>query len=626
MPSAIAPAIRSSSPARAFGRFALQRLIGKSEATMTWLAIDTRTSLETMLSMPRVPPSGPAGIGNWLLMARRAARLDHPSIAAVAESGVHEHWPFVAVDRRAGVTLDEWLAQHPQPGIDETAGWIASVLRGLAFGHDAGIAHLDVQGHNVLVNERGQASVMALAVAPQGSHDLAPAPAPRAGAGRAAPAEPTALRAHRAAAERDVLACGVLLHRLLTGAPVFESADIGKVIERIAPRGREVIRLPWTTPLPIPEALRAIANRSTSGQVRLRYRNARTLLGALTGWREAAAEDDGGPVALLLDRLRTVGHLPALPGLATRVQRITAIESKRTDEIARHLLPDMALSFELLKTLSSARVQGTQIAGNGPVLTLRRVVSLIGVNGVRGAANGLRAWPGPLDEEGALALRVTIDRVRLAGHLAQALRPAGYDGEAVYLIAVLQSLGRLLVRYHFADEAEQIHQLMQPVPASRSDGETMFAEQPGLEREAAAFAVLGVDVEALGSAAARQWGLGDEVLHMIRRLPLEAAVRKPDSDDELLRIVASAANETVDALELPAPKVSAALNHIVARYARTLRLTTRLLHDAVQDAKEALHSDGARALFRPAGEGDRPDEAGEESPRDAAPAPELERE
>ena len=197
----------------------------------------------------------------------------------------------------------------------------------------------------------------------------------------------------------------------------------------MAPRGREFVRLPWTTPHPIAEPLRAIANRSTSGQVRLRYRNARTFLGALTGWLEATAEDEGGPVALLLDRLRTVGHLPALPGLATRVQRITSIESKRTDEIARHLLPDMALSFELLRTYNSARVQGTQIPGNGPVLTLRRVVALIGVDGVREAANSLRVWPGPLDDDGARALRETIDRVRLAGHVAQSLRPAGYDGE-----------------------------------------------------------------------------------------------------------------------------------------------------------------------------------------------------
>ncbi len=201
------------------------------------------------------------------------------------------------------------------------------------------------------------------------------------------------------------------------------------------------------------------------------------------------------------------------------------------------------------------------------MLTLRRAVALIGVDGVRGAANALRAWPGPLDEEGARALRLTIDRVRLAGHLAQALRPAGYDGEAVYLIAALQSLGRLLVRYHFADEAEQIHQLMQPIAASRVDGEVVAPEQLGLGEDAAAYAVLGVNVEALGSAAARHWGLGDEVLHMIRRLPTELAVRKPDDDEGLLRIVASAANEVVDALGLPPAKVSAALNQVVARYA-----------------------------------------------------------
>ena len=97
---------------------------------MTWLAIDTRSATEAMLSMPRVPPTGASGIGNWLLMARRAARLDHPDLAKVVECGVNDHWPFVAVDRRAGVTLDEWLAQHPAAGVEDAAFWIASVLRG----------------------------------------------------------------------------------------------------------------------------------------------------------------------------------------------------------------------------------------------------------------------------------------------------------------------------------------------------------------------------------------------------------------------------------------------------------------------------------------------------------------
>jgi non-specific serine/threonine protein kinase len=577
------------SPARPFGHYALKRQLGKSELTMLWLAIDARTGLETMLSVPCVPPAGASGLGNWLLAARRAARLDHPNLARVADCGIHEQWPYVAVDRRVGFTLEERLTQHPLPVLDDATVWIESALRGLAFAHDAGLAHHDLQLHNIVINERGQASVMALGVGPFDAADVAHADV--------AGATPL-LRAQRAAAERDVLATGLLLHRLLVGAFALDCADIGRAIARVAPRGRELVRLPWTTPQPIAEALRAIANRSTSPQVRLRYRSARTFLGAISGWREAAAEDDGGPVGLLLDRLHSVGHLPALPGLAARVQRVTSIESKRTDEIARHLLPDMALSFELLKTLSSARVQGTQIPGNGPVLTLRRIVALIGVDGVRAAANSLRTWPGPLDDDRSLALRRTIDTVRLAGHLAQALRPAGYDPEAVYLVTVLQNLGQLLLRYHFAEEAEQIHQLMQPVPALRSEGEIVAPPQPGLDEEAAAYAVLGVTIETFGNAAARQWGLGNEIAHMIRRLPTDAPVRKPDNDNELLRIVASAANEAIEALALPSPKSATALNEVVVRYARTLRLTTRVLDDALEEAREALASDGIRPAPR----------------------------
>ena len=572
---------------RAFGRFTLQRLLGKSDATMTWLATDNANASEAMLSMPRLPPTGAGSLGNWLFAARRASRLDHPNIVAVADYGVHEHWPFVAVDRRAGVTLDEWLTQHPALSIEESTAWLASLLRGLAYAHEAGVSHLDLQLHNIVVDERGQMSVMALGVAAEAAEDAVATRSPADS--RAMPLEPTALRRQRVSAERDVLACGIVLHRLLTGAPVLGNDDVAQVIEAMAPRGRDFIRLPWTTPQPIPEPLRAIANRSTASQVRLRYRSARTFLGALDGWHESAQEE-GGPVALLLDRLHTVGHLPALPGLAARVQRVTARESQRTDEIARYLLPDMALSFELLKTLNSVHVQGTQIAGNGPVLTLRRVVALIGVNGVREAANSLRTWPGPLDEDGARALLTTIDQVRLAGHLAQALRPPGYDAEVVYLIAVLQNLGRLLLRYHFAEEAEQIRQLMQPIPASRGESDAAAAEQPGLSEELAAFAVLGVDGDAFGSAAAKQWGLGEDILHMIRRLPSQAPVRKPDSDGELLRIVASAANEAVDALDLPAAKVAVALNRVVGRYAKVLRIDTRILRDALQEARDTLKS------------------------------------
>jgi len=583
----VAPALSSTSanPVRTFGRFELRQLLGKSAGTMAWLAFDPRSNREVMLTMPRVQPPDAAALDEWQRDARFAARLDHPHLAHADEVGVQDHWPFIVVDRVAGVTLKERIAGQPHAAPDEVVGWICELLQGLAFAHEAGVAHMDPQLHNVLIDERGSVRLMALA----GAGDATRAQRATAGARaneRTMAMDPNELRAQRAAAARDLLACGLLLHHLLTGQAPLDQADTALVIARMAPVGREVVRLPWSTPLPVPEALRAIANRCTSGQERLRYQNARTLLGALTGWLAEAAQDGGGPLALLLDRLRTVGHLPALPGLAARVTRVTDIESQRTDQIADQVLDDMALSFELLRTLNSAQVQGTQIQGNGPVLTLRRIISLIGVNGVRHAANTLRAWPGPLNEVQADALQMALERVRLAGYTAQALRPAGYDAQVIYLIAALQNLGRLMVRYHFADEAEQIQQLMKPALANR---ETGAAEQPGLSEEAAAFAVLGVDIESLGVAVGRQWGLGDDVMHMVRRLPLEAPVRKPDTDAEVLRLTASAANEVVDIIStFTGPRAVTALGLVAQRYGRALGINARELGEALQAGREAL--------------------------------------
>ncbi|HEY4067730.1 MAG TPA: HDOD domain-containing protein [Burkholderiaceae bacterium] len=612
----------SASPTRLFGRFELRQLLGKSAGTMAWLAFDPGAGAEVMLTMPRVQPADPDSLEHWLRDTRFAARLSHPRLAPAAEVGVQDHWPFIAVERTLGVTLKEWVAAHPNPTPEEVVGWICHLLQGLAFAHEAGVPHLDLQLHNVLIDERGQVRVMALAAAGDQARAERDAAAARSNE-RSMAMGTDELRAQRAAATRDVLACGLLLHQLLTSQAPLDEPDIALALERLAPQGRELIRLPWSTPLPIPEALRAIANRCTSGQERLRYQNARTLLGALTGWLEAQAQDGGGPVTLLVDRLRTVGHLPALPGLAARVARVTNFEGLRTDEVADHVLDDTALAFELLRTLNSAQVQGTQVQGNGPVLTLRRAISLIGVNGVRLAANTLRPWPGPLNETQAAALQLTLDRVRLAGYTAQALRPAGYDAQVVYLITVLQNLGRLMLRYHFADEAEQIQQLMKPNPPNKEAG---TPEQPGLSEEAAAYAVLGVDIDSLSTAVQRQWGLGEEVMHMARRLPPDAPVHRGDSDAEVLRMTASAANEAVDVVHAQSgPRLASAITAVVQRYARALNIGSRDVAEALQAGRDALRKGStppapSRHAARPADPAAAPPAASTAVPPDASPA------
>jgi non-specific serine/threonine protein kinase len=258
------------------------------------------------------------------------------------------------------------------------------------------------------------------------------------------------------------------------------------------------------------------------------------------------------------------------------------MDKGRTTEMAEIVLQDMALSFELLRNVNSAKVHGAQVSGNGPVLTIRRSIQMLGLAGVRSAALGLRAWPGAVGEDGAGELRRLMERVRLAGHVAQVIRPPGFDSEVIFLVTELQNLGRLLVHYHFADEALQIRQLMRPLISERA-GEP---EHPGLGEEAAAFSVLGMDVEALGAAVARHWGLTDEVLHLIHRLSPTAPVRAPDTDDDVIRTTASCANEAVDVLELPQARQGAALEQVAHRYTRVLGVTLKDLQEALQRARE----------------------------------------
>jgi eukaryotic-like serine/threonine-protein kinase len=559
---------------RRLGRFELRGLIGRSALTMAWQAWDPRTEQALLLVMPRRQPPDAAALADWLERARRAARLGHPNLAHAVEVGEQERWPFIAYDRADGLTLAERDRARDGEAPADVARWTLQAATGLAFAHDAGHAHRDLQPWLLALGDNGALRLMGLEVAPL------PPPA------SVAPAEDATLtdvgrQAARGAAERDVLALGVLLHGLLAGAPALDEPDLGAALTRLAPQGREPIRLAWDLPRPVPDALRMIANRSTDRQPRQRYRSARTLARALEGWLEAGAEQGTDAHAELIERVRRLGALPALPGAAARAARLALMEREHTEELAQVVLRDPALSFELLRAVNSVQgsveSRGAALAGNGPVLTVRRAIALLGLDGVRRCALALRDWPGPLDARGAKELSELVAGAQRAARLAQALRPAGYDAEMVSLVTLMQNLGRLVVQYHYPEEMRQVRRLMQSSAASGREGEPAPLSEP-----AAAVAVLGADLEGMAGAVARWWGLDEAALHMIRRLPPDSTVRPPDNDDDMLRAVGSAANEAIDTLALTPARQAGAIERVAQRYARVLALTPKDLAAALQ--------------------------------------------
>ncbi len=559
---------------RNFGRFELRALLNKSTRSMLWLVHDPRASQDLMLCMPRVAPNSAAAAEHWQKMANAGSRVRHPNLAHVVEVGQFEQWPYVAYDRAIGETLDERLARGTVPLPIEAADWICQALEGLAFAHESGHAHRDMQAAMVVISPTNQVRLLGLEVA----QEVFPANVDFNAVTR---------RAMRESGEEDVLCVGLLLHRILSGKPVLEQADLQLSIRQMQPIGHEVLRLGWETPHPIPEPLRAIGNRATDRQARQRYHSARSFLRALDGWRTAANQSDGGPIALLMDRLQRVGHLPSTSTALNSVGQSSSMEAQHTSAVSELVLKDMALSLELLRRVNnSLKQQGAPV--DGTVLNMQRAIAMLGLNGVQQAARSLKPWPGPLGEVAAGLLRSLMNRVHRAGTIAQALRPAGYDAEVVYLITVMQSLGRLLVQYHFPDDAQQIRQLMIP-PEPTAD----HPHPAAMTEQAAAYAVMGCDLEALGNAVARYWSLGDELLHMIRRQAPDAPVRAADSDADMLRLTCSFANELVDALNQPEKQRQPAVEVATKRYARVLGIGLREVHLALNPDAAAAASQSA---------------------------------
>ena len=105
-----------------------------------------------------------------------------------------------------------------------------------------------------------------------------------------------------------------------------------------------------------------------------------------------------------------------------------------------------------------------------------------------------------------------------------------------------------------------------------------------MSEQAAGYAVLGANMESMALAVARWMGLGsvdESMLQLMRRLPEDKPVRSVESDDDVLRALASAANEAVDAMALPPALQTPALERVAKRYARALNLNARDFSAAV---------------------------------------------
>ncbi len=228
--------------------------------------------------------------------ARLMARLKHPGIADVYDSGISNiggrDIPWIALEWIDGVTLDERIeGQRGRGGLSpqEVMELLRPALQAFAHAHRHGIAHRDIKPANMMVLDAAAGSAghggAAVRVLDFGISKIM-SPDEEAGSGRTRTggafafspgyASPEQISGGRTGPWTDVHAIGLVLTELLTDRTAVEGGDIALFAQilseqRPTPASKGVDVGPWET----------VIGRALALQPSVRWKDAGALLEAL---------------------------------------------------------------------------------------------------------------------------------------------------------------------------------------------------------------------------------------------------------------------------------------------------------------------------------------------------------
>ncbi|MFI5025268.1 MAG: protein kinase [Solirubrobacterales bacterium] len=214
--------------------------------------------------------------------ALAVAKLIHPNIVQVYDTGVDEDRHFIVMEYAEGRSGAQILQRHGPLDAETTAEIGAQSCAGLDYAHRRGIIHRDVKPGNLMIVGGpvggGQLTVkltdFGIARAVEQTRIT------QAGSviGTAAYLSPEQVRGEEATPATDVYALGVVLYQFLTGRLPYEGSSLAELAVR---QQNEKPLPPSTYNDEVPATLGAAVLRALEGDPARRYASASELAGGL---------------------------------------------------------------------------------------------------------------------------------------------------------------------------------------------------------------------------------------------------------------------------------------------------------------------------------------------------------
>ena len=277
------------------GRYRLGSLLGVGGMAAVYLASDR--VLERQVAVKVLSPlyaQDPGFVERFRREARTAARLSHPNVVAVFDSGSDAGQHYLVMEYVPGESLAELLAREGRLAPGRAAELAVQVCAALAAAHAQGLVHRDVKPANVLVDREGRVKVTDFGIAKATAASTLTATGMVLGT--AAYLSPEQARGGPVDARSDLYGLGCVLYELLCGSPPFGS---GADRPQVALATRHLSELPEPPSRRNPQVgpgLDAVVLTALAKDPAQRYQRATDLqaaLGRVLAGQPAAAGPDG---------------------------------------------------------------------------------------------------------------------------------------------------------------------------------------------------------------------------------------------------------------------------------------------------------------------------------------------
>ena len=226
-------------------RYALQEELGRGGMAVVYLARDLRHERDVAVKVLRPELAAAMGGDRLLREIKLTAKLNHPHILPLLDSGETDGFLYYVMPYVAGESLRGRLERETQLPVDEALRITQQVAAALEFAHRQDVIHRDVKPENVLLHE-GVAMVadfgIALAVSAAGGTRLT-----ETGISVGTPeymSPEQALGEGEPDARSDIYSLGCVLYEMLVGEPPYTGptamAVLAKRLSDPVPRARRL--------------------------------------------------------------------------------------------------------------------------------------------------------------------------------------------------------------------------------------------------------------------------------------------------------------------------------------------------------------------------------------------------